>query len=289
MKKAMPAGRQGFYLYCLRKKNPVLVKAVKTIDMDSTSSPQEGEVFTLAYEGLEAVVSEVSLGKFSSEKIQKKAEEDVNWIKGKAQIHEHVIEQAMGAGVKIVPVIPMKFGTIFKTKKNLEEMLKKNCAKFKKVLKNLEGKQEWGVKVYLNEEVFEKHLGEGSEAVVRKEKEIASLPKGMDFFAKKQIEEIIKKEKNREIEGVFKEIFENLQKLSVEASQGKNLDKALTGKEEQMVLNLNLLIKEEKVEEFQKEVKGLKTRYQNPAQRGQNQGLIIQESGPWPPYNFVEI
>lgn len=290
MKKAIPAGRQGFYLYCLRKKSPALIKAVKTIDMDSTStsavssvpngSPQEGEVSTLPYEELEAVVSEVSLGKFSSEEIQKKAQEDVNWIKEKAQVHQHVIEQAMGVEGKMVPVIPMKFGTIFKTKKNLEEMLKENCVKFKKVLKNLEGKQEWGVKVYLNAGVFEKHLEEESEELAQKKKEIASLPKGMDFFVKKQMEEVMKKEKNRKLRGVLKEIFENLQKLAIRVSQGKNLDKTLTGKKEQMILNANLLIKEEKVSEFQKEVNELKANYKN-------LGLIIQESGPWPPYNFV--
>jgi len=132
MRKAMPAGRQGLYLYCVRKKNSALIKTVKTID--------EGEVFTLPYEELEAVVSEVDLGKFSSEEIQKKAQEDVNWIKEKAQIHEQVIEQAMTVGVKIIPVIPMKFGTIFKTKKSLEEMIGKHYAKFKASLGNLSGK-----------------------------------------------------------------------------------------------------------------------------------------------------
>jgi len=262
------------YLYCLRKKKTAFIKAVKTID--------KGKAYTVPYKELEAVVSEVNLKKFSSEEIQKKAQEDVNWIKEKAQIHEHVIEQAMGLRGKIVPVIPMKFGTIFKTKQSLEGIFEKNYLKFRKLLEGLEGKQEWGVKIYLNEKVFEKKLAEKSEAVAQKKKEIASLPKGMDFFVKKQMEEVIKKEKNRELEGVLKEIFENLQKLAVKANQGKNLDKALTGKKEPMVLNLNLLIKEEKVVEFQKEVNRLETRYQN-------QGLIIQESGPWPPYNFVKI
>lgn len=261
------------YLYCLRKKTPALVKAVKTID--------EGEAYTVLYKELEAVVSPVDLKEFGSEEIQKKAQEDVNWIKEKAQIHEHVIEKAMGVGEKIIPVIPMKFGTIFKTKGNLDRMMGKYYSKFKVNIEKLKGKQEWGVKVYLDEEVFEKQL-EKSEAVRKKQKEITSLPKGMDFFAKKQIEEVIKKEKNRKLEKIVQQVFTSLQKPAVKANQGKNLDKAITGKKEPMVLNVNLLIRKEKVAEFQKEVKGLKTKYQN-------QGLIIQESGPWPPYNFVEI
>lgn len=273
--------KKGLYLYCVRKKNPAAVKAVKTID--------KGEVYTVSYKELEAVVSPVDLKEFSSEEIQKKAQGDVNWIKGKAQIHEHVIEQAMGVVPiptssevgkgKIIPVIPMKFGIIFKTKQSLEKMLKKNYAKFKASLENLVGKQEWGMKVYLNEDVFEKTIHDRQPKPIQDRKK---LPRGMDFFAKKKMEEAIAKEKDRKLKRVIQEIFGNLQKLAVEASQGKNLDKAITGRKELMVLNANLLLKEEKVGKFQKEVNGLKTRYQN-------QGLIIQESGPWPPYNFVEI
>lgn len=92
----------------------------------------------------------------------------------------------------------------------------------------------------------------------------------------------MKKEKNRKLEKLVGETFENLQKLAVDSSQGKNLDKALTGKEEPMVLNASFLVKEEKVREFQNQVRGLKAEYQR-------LGLIIQESGPWPPYNFAKI
>lgn len=273
--------KKGLYLYCVRKRNTSPVKAVKTIG--------QGGVCTLPFEELEAVVSGVDLEKFSSGEIQKKAQEDLSWIKEKAQVHEHVIERAMEVGgpptprlrrvKKIIPVLPMKFGTIFKSKQGLEEMLRKNSLQFRKALEKLEGKQEWGIKVYLDEEIFEKQLKK-SEVVLKKEREIASLPKGTDFFARKRIDEVIKKEKDEELGKVIEEVFEDLEKLAAKASQGKNLDKAITGREEPMVLNANFLIKEEKVGEFQKEVGELKTKYED-------LGLVIQESGPWPPYNFV--
>ena len=113
-----------------------------------------------------------------------------------------------------------------------------------------------------------------------KKKEIASLPKGMDFFAKKQMKEVIKKKKNIELKRVLEEVFGSIQKPAFKVSLGKILDKALTGREEPMVLNTSLLVEEEKVGEFQKKVNKLKAQYQD-------LGLIIQESGPWPPYDFV--
>lgn len=83
-------------------------------------------------------------------KFKKKAQEDIAWIKEKAQNHEKVIEEAMGMG----SVIPMQFGVIFKTKENLEETLSKHFDQFKQSLEKLTGKQEWGLKVFFKKETF---------------------------------------------------------------------------------------------------------------------------------------
>ncbi len=135
---------KGFYLYCIRG---------KTDSEFSGEGIGGGEIFAIPYQDLKAVVSEVSLEEFGSEEIQRKAREDLKWIKEKAQLHEQVIEEAMGyprksalraerAPIRVNPpgitaVIPMKFGTIFKTKENLKGTLKKYYSKFKKTLENL--------------------------------------------------------------------------------------------------------------------------------------------------------
>jgi len=51
-------------------------------------------VIIRAFDGIEAVVSEVNLNDFGE--MQKKAQEDIHWIKEKALAHEMVIEEAMG-------------------------------------------------------------------------------------------------------------------------------------------------------------------------------------------------
>ncbi len=136
---------KGLYLYCIR---------TKTKNKFSAEGIDGGEIFATSYQDLEAIVSEVSLEEFGSEEIQRKAQEDLKWIKEKAQLHEQAVEEAMKNGDEILSIIPMKFGTIFKTKEKLAETLKKYYSKFKKTLENLVGKQEWAVKVYLNRKVF---------------------------------------------------------------------------------------------------------------------------------------
>ena len=55
---------KGFYLYCIRP---------KTDSKFSAKGISGGEVYTVPYQDLEAVVSDVSLEEFGSEEIQKKS------------------------------------------------------------------------------------------------------------------------------------------------------------------------------------------------------------------------
>ncbi len=262
---------KGFYLYCIREKGN---------SEFSAEGIGGGKIFAIPYQDLEAVVSEVSLEEFGSEEIQKKAQEDLNWIKEKAQIHEHVIEQAMRAGSNLISVIPMKFGTIFKTEKSSKDCLRKNYQQFKDSLEKLRGKQEWGAKVYLKEDVFKKTIEDKNEIVLAKKKEIESMPKGVAFFAQKQIDEIVNQEKDKELERITEDIYENLGQLAFSKNKDKLLEKDFMGRPEEMVLNAFYLIEDSKLDLFQKKAEELKGKY-NPI------GLKVEMSGPWPSYHFA--
>ena len=135
---------EGLYLYCIREKTDTHCFSAKGID-------EKGEVFIIPFRKLEAVVSKVSLEEFASEEIQKKAQEDLNWIKEKGIAHEKVIEEAMRKDDKVLSLIPMRFGAIFKEKERLEETLNKDYPGIREVLDRIRGKQEWSVKVYLKD------------------------------------------------------------------------------------------------------------------------------------------
>ncbi len=275
---------KGFYLYCIR---------AKTDSKFSTIGIDGGKIFPISYQDLEAVVSEVSLEEFGSEEIQKRAQEDLGWIKSKALIHQNVIQEAME--LKDLPyplqedplknknlktVIPMKFGTIFKTKEKLEETFKKYYSQFKENLKNLAGKQEWSVKAYLNRKAFEKEIKGVSPVVQEKEKEIAHLPEGVAYFMQKQIDEVASKEADKVLQDYGENFFEILKKYAETGTKGKILAKELTERSLPMVLNMIFLVSEEKLENFVKEIDKLKEEYKP-------KGFNFEYSGPWPPFNFI--
>ena len=225
----------------------------------------------------------VPLQEFESEAIQIKAQEDLNWIKEKAVIHERVIEQAMIKDNKNLSLIPMGFGTIFKEEVSLKETLDKNHEKIKQVLDNIRGKQEWGIKVYLSDKkILEKNIKEKSEVIKEKEKEIASLPEGMAFFMEEDLKEILDEAMNNELNILTDVLFDVLRKHSVDSARNKILEKEMTGISKPMVLNAAYLISNEKIEEFNKEAERLK-------QEIQSEGFSLEYSGPWPAYNFTKF
>jgi len=177
-------------------------------------------------------------------------------------------------------VIPMKFGTIFKTEESLKECLRKNYQQFKDSLEKLKGKQEWGVKIYLKENIFRKTIEDKNEAVLAKKKEIESLPKGMAFFTQKQIDEIVNQEKDKELDRITEEIYESLGQLAFSKNKSKLLEKDFTGMLEEMLLNAFYLIEESKLASFQKKVGELKEKYNS-------LGFKVEVSGPWPSYHFA--
>lgn len=266
---------EGLYLYCIREKSegtPAI--SAKGID-------EKGEVFVIPFRKLEAVVSTVSFEEFASEEIQRKAQEDMSWIKEKALTHEKVIEEAMRKDDKVLSLIPMRFGTIFKEKAKLEEILNKDYSKIKEVLERIRGKQEWSVKVYLKDrEKFEQVIKDKNETIKEKEKYIASLPEGMAFFMEEELKDVISKEVEKELNNIVEDFFESLGKQAVDLTKCKILGKELTGRREPMVSNAAYLIPEEKIEDFKKAAEALN-------QQIQANGFCLEYSGPWPAYNFT--
>jgi len=267
--------KKAIYLYCIRGKtdSKLLTKGIDG----------RGTVFTLTYQHLEAVVSEVSVREYDSEEIQQKAREDLNWIKEKALIHEAVIEAAMRCNGKIIAVIPMCFGTIFTSRASIQQTIEKNYSKFEKTLRDLQGKQEWGVKIYLaNSRALEDKVKNGNEVIKAKAKELASMSKGAAYFFEKQIRELVDSEVNNTIGTYMDAIFLDLELHSETGLKGKILEKELTGKSEPMVLNAFYLIQEDRIEYFKWQIKRLS------AEMGPK-GFRLEYSGPWPPYNFARL
>lgn len=252
------------YLYCITDKAPKLKEIESLVD----------KPYFIYHQSLYAIVNKVKESEFAEENLKRNLA-DLEWIKKKANIHEKVIETVM----KNSCVIPFKFGTIFNTEENLKIMLKKHIGEFKDTLKYLEGKEEWGVKIYCDLEKLKKVMVQEDGEISKLDKEINSSSTGKAYLLKKKKEELLNIAVNKKLNEYGQISFDRLRERSQEAGINKLLPKEVTERNDEMILNSTFLINKDKIEDFLNIVEDLRTKYTD-------RGLFFDCTGPWPPYNF---
>lgn len=253
------------YLYCVTRKVPDF----NGLDLDN--------IYSICYLGLYAVVSKVCKDEFGEANLKRNLA-NLDWIKEKVTTHEKIIERVM----KDTCVIPFKFATLFNTEDNLKIMLKMHTKNFKKNLKDLKGKEEWGVKIYCDIERLKESIIKEDIEILIIEKEINSISPGKAYFLKKKKEELIETALNRKINEYGQKSFATLKQLSLKARINKLLPKEVTDRKDDMVLNSAFLVDKSKVAEFIQTADDLKSKCSD-------KGLNFDCTGPWPPYNFCNL
>lgn len=259
------------YLYCATKKEPELK------DLTLHTKGLGAGVYFVYQHGLYAVVSKVVESEFSEENLKKNLA-SLEWVKEKVTIHEKVIEGVM----KNTCIIPFKFATLFNTEDSLKAMLEKHGEELKENLNYLEGKEEWGLKIYCDMEKLKEDLPKENEELLKIDKEIDSASKGRSFFLKKKKEELLDKVVNKKINEYGKESFEKLKAESLQTRINKLLPKEVTDRKDEMILNSAFLVSKDKVPAFINIVEEFKKRFVA-------KGLFFDCTGPWPTYNFCTI
>lgn len=262
---------KGFYVYCIRQLTNTFSTGTKGVKFAKST-----KVFP--FKDIEAIVGEVDPSKFDGEKIKEKLLNDVKWAEENVRAHHEVIDQAFQIGV----VIPMKFGTMYKNKESLVEMLAKYYLQFTNVISQLQDKKEWGVKAYLNHKKFIESLKKKNKEIQKLEKRGSSLPEGMRWYTERKIDEIIAQVLEEETEEKLRYLVEKLEKYSEKVRMNEALSKDIQEPDREMIMNVACLVKNDALQSF-------KDLFHELAKETKHKGILLELTGPWPPYNFVEI
>jgi len=271
------------YLYCITDKVPKLKEIENLV----------AQPYFIYHQSLYAIVNKVKESEFDEENLKRNLA-DLEWIKAKASIHEKAIEGIM----KNTCVIPFKFATLFNTEGNLKTMLGQHLEGFKDILKKLEDKEEWGVKIYCNSGKLKENLIQEDEQLLNIDKEINgsttltidpersrrvnSPGPGKAYLLKKKKEEFLNIAVNKKLNEYGQVSFDRLREKSTEARINKLLPKEVTERNDEMILNSTFLINKDKVGDFLNIVEDLRGKYTD-------KGLFFDCTGPWPPYNFCGL
>ena len=169
-------------------------------------------------------------------------------------------------------VIPMSFGTVFKTDDDIIELLRSAYDAFIDVLNKMQDKFEFGLKVLWDRDQIIREIEEEDEDIRRLKSEISSQ-KGSTYFARMQYGRLIDAALQARSERYVAEIFHGLRDVSVASRANKPIG-------DRMIMNAAFLVGREAEQAFDSRVKEIGQRYDK---------LTFKYTGPWPPYNFVNI
>src|SRR5581483_3432247 len=145
-----PEGR-GKYVYCIIRSSEPLRFGRIGMGVDP------GEVHTVHYRDIGAVVSDTPT-------------EQLDATRENVLAHERVNETVM----RRFTVIPMSFGTVFKTSEDIVELLRGAYEAFSDVLQKMQNKLEFGLKVLWDRDVIIREIEREDEDVRRLKREISS-------------------------------------------------------------------------------------------------------------------
>ena len=259
----------GIYLSCLARPESLTVVRGSTIEQDLRGVDERYPVTALEEAGVVAVIGEVDTGEFCEQNLQ-----TLTWVGPRAFRHETVVERIMVAS----PVLPVKFGTIFRSRTSLKEFLGRHREGIVRVLDDLRDKAEWSVKGYLVEEEARRIVAAADPAI---QSRVAALPPspGARYLQQKQLDGMIEAALRAWVERVNHDLHEALALHAVASTELRCHASAVTGRPERMVFNRSFLLTSAALPDFRAVLS-------HPLHAHQGTGLALELRGPWPPYNF---
>jgi hypothetical protein len=246
-----PATDEGKYVYCI-------VKTEHERDFGPIGIGEGGRrVYTVHHRDLAAVVSDTPI------RLYDPTRENV-------LAHELVNETVM----REFTVIPMSFGTIFRTQEDIVELLKSTYRAFEDVLQKMDDKIEFGLKVLWDREAVITRLEERDEEIRRLKQEITGNAQSSTYFARMQLGRLVESALENSANEYVMDIHESLKPVAVASRSNKPIG-------DRMIMNAAYLVDRSREGEFDEAVKALSRKYE--------ETLSFKYTGPWPPYNFVNI
>jgi hypothetical protein len=241
----------GKYVYCI-------VETRSELDLGPLGiGGGESRVHTIHFGELAAVVSDTPLRLYDPTRENLLA-------------HELVNETVM----KDHTVLPMSFGTIFRTEADVVELLRSTGTAFSEVLGKIRNKVELGLKAVWNRERVVADLEAENPEIRGLKSEIMSSTSGSTYLARVQLGRLVEASLEERANQVVSGIYEELRPLAVASRSNKVIG-------QNMILNVAFLIERDRQNDFDRAVKELSVVHQDV--------LTLKYTGPWPPYNFVNI
>src|SRR5438046_1349246 len=157
---------------------------------------------------------------------------------------------------------------------DVREVLKSIYASLKDVLEQMAGKVEFGLKVTWDRDRIIEELKRDDEEIHRFHQELTKKHLQSTYFARMQLGRMIDKAMVERSAEFVREIYDGLRSVCVASRDNKPIG-------DRMIMNAAFLIQRERETDFDAAVNKIAKKF--------GDRLNFKYTGPWPPYNFVNI
>ncbi|MCL7745810.1 GvpL/GvpF family gas vesicle protein [Halalkalibacter alkaliphilus] len=262
------------YVYALvptsEKDRIPLIERRGVDDQNSVFLSQFGEIIVVA--------CKLNADDYSKENLEQHAQ-NPNWVKAKATHHHEIIKEIHDH----CTVLPLKFCAIYSNKDAINEELNKKKEDICRLFSLFKDRAGWNVKIYYQKEMFIKYMNNHNVALQEMKQEIQILSPGKQFLMKKKYDLQLDQIVNQEVKSLTDNIQTRLMKSSDNYVSKKIWNKQITNKKEDMVSNSVYLIHNDKaLKNFKQDIEQIQKDYKE-------LGFLIDCTGPWPPYDFLDV
>lgn len=240
----------GKYVYCI-------IRLDRPRDFGEIGIGGGKRVYTVGHGDLAAVVSDTPIV------IYDPTRENV-------LAHEFVNETVM----REFTVIPMSFGTVFRSEEDVSELLRSTYQAFSDVLDKMRDKIEFGLKVLWDHEKVIATIEQENEEIRRLKDEITRNASSSTYFARMQLGRLVSSALEDMGNRFVADVHETLKQVAVASRSNKPIG-------DRMIMNAAFLVERARERAFDERVKEISHKYEDV--------LTFKYTGPWPPYNFVNI
>jgi hypothetical protein len=211
---------------------------------------------------LAAVVSSADPTRFSEEALRRSLE-DLQWLERTARAHNAVVAAVARSG----PIAPVRLATVYLDDENVRALLDERAPEFIAALDRIRGRAEWGVKGFAV-----RSEGNASPQVTEESKP------GTAYLLRRRAERDRAARGLQESAEAAEAVHREMSALAVASRRYQPQDPRLSGRREEMVLNVAYLVDEPGADALRRQVE---------QQDGQN--LRLELTGPWAPYSFATL
>lgn len=244
------------YLYAL-------ARAARVGEAPQVSGVAGSPVRTLVNGELGCFVSTVALAEFGADALRTNLE-DLGWLEQTARAHDQVVQ----ACAQVTTIAPVRLATVFADDQSVTERIGALSATALDVLSRVDGREEWGVKMF---------AAESAEPTPPSDEGAAT---GTAYLRQRRQEQTMRAEAAERAVRDAETVFAALAEFAALTRRHRPQDSRLTGDPRPMVLNAAFLIDRERVDAFRSAVADL-------AAARPPDSIVL--TGPWPPYSFTAL